>query len=83
MPLMLALGLPDVVFGRERKLLMRRFDWRRSVVSLWGRYLRWHLRAHQEAIALLERRPAIVEIAFGIRHRNITVSVTEGCTCRD
>jgi hypothetical protein len=81
MAVMLGLRLPDVVFGRERKLL-RRHRGRRRDVGLLGRH-RERRRGQRETVALLDRNPALVEIAFGVRPRRIVARVAEGCACRN
>jgi hypothetical protein len=82
MAVMLGLRLPDVVFGRERKLLRWHRDRRRDV-GLRGRHREWRRRGERETVALLDRNPALVEIAFGARLRSIATRVAEGCACRN
>ena len=82
MAVMLGLRLPDVVFGRKRKLL-RRHRYRRRDVGLRARHREWHRRGHRETVALLDRNPALAEIAFGARLRRIMTRVAEGCACRN
>jgi hypothetical protein len=82
MAVMLGLRLPGVVFGRERKLLRRRRDRRRDV-GLRGHHREWRQRGERETVALLDRNPALVEIAFGARLRRIVTRVAEGCACRN
>ncbi len=79
---MLGLRLPEVVFGRERKLLRRRWNGRRDL-GLRGRQQEWRRCGQRETVALRDRNPALVEIALSVRVRRVMARIAEGCACRN
>jgi len=64
MAVMLGLRLPDVVLGREREPLRRQSE-RRNDFGLRGSDRERRRRGRRQTVALLDRKPALVEVVLG------------------